>query len=42
MPMISFAHDSEMLQMLIDTNTMQYQGNVIDDKASTLSNEALL
>ncbi|OLN33826.1 membrane protein, putative, (pXO1-79) [Desulfosporosinus metallidurans] len=39
-PMVSFAHDSEFLQMLIDLNTMQYQGSVIDDKASFFSMES--
>lgn len=33
-PLRAFAHDAVFLQVLIDKNTMQYQGNVVDDEAS--------
>ncbi|BBW98904.1 hypothetical protein [Geobacillus subterraneus] len=33
-PLRAFAHDAVFLQVLIDKNTMQYQGNVVDDEAN--------
>lgn len=39
-PFISYAHDSYFLQVLIDENTMQYQGNVVSDKASFFNKES--
>ncbi|TCK01324.1 UNVERIFIED_ORG: type IV secretory pathway VirB6-like protein [Anoxybacillus amylolyticus] len=33
-PFRAFAHDAVFLQVLIDKNTMQYQGNVVDDEAN--------
>lgn len=36
----AYAHDAYFLQVLIDLNTMQYQGNVVSDKASLFNKEA--
>lgn len=39
-PIESEAHDTYFLQVLIDENTKQYQGNVVQDDQSTMSKEA--
>lgn len=37
-PLKSYAHDAYFFQVLIDTNNYAYQGNILEDSASTILN----